>query len=67
MDIMSYHNLSLPSIEGYNYALIIADDESIKRGVYALKKRMTLMLLLGNGYAICQHWQDSERDTRCKY
>ena len=36
MDIMS---LSIPSIEGYNYALVIVDDASMYQRVYGLKEK----------------------------
>ena len=36
MDIMS---LSIPSIEGYNYALVIVDDASMYRWIYGLKEK----------------------------
>ena len=47
MDMMS---LSIPSMEGYNYALIIVDGVSTYRWVHGLKERVMLMLRLENGF-----------------
>lgn len=64
MDIMSS---SIPSIEGYNLALIICGDVSMYRSTYedmVRKTKVMPMLQLGNGSVILQ---TSEPDFSCRY